>query len=101
MNLTIVVEPPTAATVTGDSLNGNAIPIQLAGSTPLSNQTISYSIVTQPTQGTISQFNATNGTLVYTPNAGAQGTDSFQYVVTMSVSPLRVYQSAGDRDSCT
>jgi len=44
--------------------------------------TLSYSLVTQPSHGTISNFNAAAGTLTYTPSAGFQGTDTFQYQVT-------------------
>ena len=61
---------------------GNPVMIQLLGTSPVSGQAINYSITTQPTQGTLSQLNATTGTVVYTPNSGATGTDSFQYVVT-------------------
>jgi cyclophilin family peptidyl-prolyl cis-trans isomerase len=72
---TTPVPGPTAAPVAQDAPVGGPTTIQLSGSSPLSNQALSYSIVTQPTQGTISQFDATNGTLIYTPNAGAQGTE--------------------------
>ena len=55
--------------------------IQLQGSAANSGQTLTYAITTQPTHGTISNFNATTGTLTYTPNAGYQGNDSFQFTV--------------------
>jgi len=47
----------------------------------LSDFNFSYKILTQPAHGTISQFNPTAGTLVYTPNSSYAGPDSFQYQV--------------------
>jgi cyclophilin family peptidyl-prolyl cis-trans isomerase len=60
--------------------------IQLSKTTTPSNllDTLSdfnFSILTQPAHGTISQFNPTAGTLVYTPNSSYAGPDSFQYQV--------------------
>jgi cyclophilin family peptidyl-prolyl cis-trans isomerase len=43
--------------------------------------TLSYKILTQPTHGTISNFNATAGTLTYTPNTNYFGPDTFTYQV--------------------
>ena len=73
---------PAAAPVAEDDTFGNPVTIQLVGTSPVSGQALTYSISTQPTQGTLSQLNATTGTVIYTPNAGAQGTDTFQYIVT-------------------
>ncbi len=58
--------------------------IQLSGDPANAGQTLTYNIVSQPTNGTISQFNSSTGTLVYTPNPGFQGADSFQFTVTNS-----------------
>jgi cyclophilin family peptidyl-prolyl cis-trans isomerase len=44
--------------------------------------TLSYSLVSQPADGTVSNFNASTGTLTYTPKPGFVGTDTFQYQVT-------------------
>jgi cyclophilin family peptidyl-prolyl cis-trans isomerase len=76
--------PPTAAAVTQTVQDGGATTIQLTGNdqNPGSNQGLSYALTSQPTKGSVSQFNATTGTFVYTPTAGATGTDSFQYAVT-------------------
>src|SRR5271157_5748384 len=46
--------------------------------------TLSYTIVTQPAHGTVSQFNPATGSLVYTPDPGYYGPDSFQYLVQAS-----------------
>jgi len=43
---------------------------------------VSYTPVSLPTGGTISNFDASTGSFTYAPNAGFTGTDSFQYVVT-------------------
>jgi len=42
---------------------------------------LTYSIVSNPTSGTITNFNATTGTFTYTTTLGAPGTDSFTYQV--------------------
>jgi cyclophilin family peptidyl-prolyl cis-trans isomerase len=62
---------PTTITLSGQSGYPST-------STP---STLSYSLVSQPSHGTISNFNATTGTLTYTPNPTFQGTDTFQYQV--------------------
>ncbi len=43
--------------------------------------TPSYTILSQPIHGTISDFNSATGTLVYTPAPGYYGPDSFQWLV--------------------
>lgn len=42
----------------------------------------SYAIVTQPQHGTLSNFNATAGTVDYTPNPNYTGPDTFSYQAT-------------------
>jgi cyclophilin family peptidyl-prolyl cis-trans isomerase len=84
---TSAVQLPTAAAISTSSQFGNPVTIQLQGTPATPNQLITYGITTQPTKGTISQFNATTGTLVYTPNPGQQGSDTFQYAVTNNGPP--------------
>jgi cyclophilin family peptidyl-prolyl cis-trans isomerase len=56
--------------------------IQLQGSTAnAASATLTYAITTQPTHGTLSTPTST-GSVTYTPNAGYQGPDSFQFTVT-------------------
>ena len=57
--------------------------IQLQSTPPatIADFTTSYQLVSQPAHGTISQFNPTAGTLVYTPNTNYTGFDTFQYQV--------------------
>jgi cyclophilin family peptidyl-prolyl cis-trans isomerase len=44
--------------------------------------TLTYQLVSQPTHGTITNFNASTGTFTYTPNNNFRGADTFQYTVT-------------------
>ena len=72
---------PSVGTVAEDA-SGQ---IQLNGQsgypgTPAS--TLTYSLVGQPSHGTISNFNPSTGTFTYTPTPGFLGTDSLQYQVT-------------------
>ncbi|HEX3448213.1 MAG TPA: Ig-like domain-containing protein, partial [Isosphaeraceae bacterium] len=60
----------TATQVQLHGVNGNP-----AGST----STLSYSLLTQPTHGTVSNFNPSTGTLTYTPDQGFVGTDTLTY----------------------
>ena len=80
-----IAQPQTVAVPT---LGGTTI--QLAGSNPNTTETtgLTYALVTQPTNGTVSNFNAATGTLTYTPNAGYLGADSLQYTVTDPTSGL-------------
>src|SRR5262249_26812565 len=72
VTMTVASTIPTTITLSGQSGFPSA-------STP---STLSYSLVSQPSHGTISNFNATAGTFTYTPNPAFQGTDTFQYQVT-------------------
>ena len=86
-NSTTPVQLKPIANPIETTANGLApVKIQLAGQNPnpSSSQTLSFSIVSQPSHGTISQFNAQTGTLVYTPQPGFNNLDSFQYAVTAS-----------------
>jgi cyclophilin family peptidyl-prolyl cis-trans isomerase len=61
-------------------------PVQLAGTSGYPDTsmpgTLSYTILTQPKHGTVTNFNATTGALTYTPNPGFVGTDTLTYQVT-------------------
>jgi len=96
-SFTVTVGPyagPTTPTINfrpfAANINAATTNVQLLGTsgypnttalTP-TNSTLKYSIVSNPGNGTISQFSTTTGTLVYTPNPGFVGTDSLQYEVT-------------------
>jgi cyclophilin family peptidyl-prolyl cis-trans isomerase len=78
-------KPYANTTVSGGSSN-TAQKIQLAGQNTYPDTSVSvpltYSLVSSPQDGTISDFNASTGTFTYTPNVGFSGTDTFQYRVT-------------------
>ncbi len=46
--------------------------------------TLTYQLLSQPAHGTVSQFNSSTGALLYTPNPGYTGPDTFQYDVSAS-----------------
>jgi cyclophilin family peptidyl-prolyl cis-trans isomerase len=80
---------PVSATTGADG----AVTIQLDGMigypTPSSTQpTGSFVIVTAPGHGQLSQFNALSGTLVYTPDPGFGGVDSFQFEYQATEAPI-------------
>ncbi|HYG78294.1 MAG TPA: autotransporter-associated beta strand repeat-containing protein [Planctomycetota bacterium] len=89
-----------AATVTVSVANSNSAPvanaqtlvsgfekplvITLSGNDgdPEVVQVLTYTIVTQPANGTLSSINQSTGAVTYTPNAGFTGADSFTFTVT-------------------
>ena len=88
---------PLADPVSAAVANGSSTNVALVGHDgyPDTNYpgTLSYSLVSQPSHGTISQFNATTGTFVYTPQAGYSGPDSIQYAVKENGPPPPIGQS--------
>ncbi len=82
---TVTVGSYTGPTDTVTSSVGFNAPqsVQLTSTTPatIAGSTITYQLYSQPAHGTISQFDPTTGTLVYTPNSGYSGADTFQYQV--------------------
>ncbi len=77
---------PFASPVTVTTSENQAGSVHLAGQSgypdPSQPGTLSYTILTQPAHGTLSQFDAATGRLVYTPDPDYSGTDSFEYQVT-------------------
>jgi cyclophilin family peptidyl-prolyl cis-trans isomerase len=63
-----------------------ATKIQLRGQSgypdPSRPGTLTYTIVSPPTHGTITNFNPTLGTFTYTPDTGFKGVDTLKYQVT-------------------
>ncbi len=76
---------PFANPTTATTNENHPTTIQLAGQSGYPDSTtpgtLSYTIVAQPAHGTIGQFNPATGSLVYTPDPGYYGPDSFQYLV--------------------
>jgi cyclophilin family peptidyl-prolyl cis-trans isomerase len=77
---------PFATAVTASASAGTPQTIQLTGKSGYPDSTtpgtLSYSLVSQPSDGTVSNFNSSTGTFTYTPNNNFTGTDTFQYEVT-------------------
>jgi VCBS repeat-containing protein len=75
-------DAPTAAndsfTVSEDSAG---VTRTLPAGSDVDVETLSYAIVANPTKGTISNFNSSNGSYTYTPAANYDGADSFTYRV--------------------
>ena len=76
---------PFASPVAASTQMSTPLSVQLAGQSGYPDSTtpstLTYQLLSQPSHGTISQFNPTTGSLVYTPNPGYYGPDSFQYLV--------------------
>jgi cyclophilin family peptidyl-prolyl cis-trans isomerase len=76
---------PFASPVTAAAQSGVPTQITLAGTSgyPISSlpSTLSYSLVSQPAHGTVTNFDASTGTFTYTPAKNYIGTDTFQYEV--------------------
>jgi cyclophilin family peptidyl-prolyl cis-trans isomerase len=57
------------------------VQLQANSANPQGNPTLTYALVSQPAHGTISNFNAQNGTLTYSPAPGYLGPDQFSFNV--------------------
>ncbi|GAB4133007.1 MAG: hypothetical protein Fur0046_03380 [Cyanobacteria bacterium J069] len=66
LNVTTNEDTPASGTLLGLDVDGD---------------TLTYEIVTAPTKGTVTITNSTTGAFTYTPNANANGPDSFTYRV--------------------
>jgi RHS repeat-associated protein len=69
-------DAPTCSDVSASTQPGQATSVNLSCT---SDATETYHIVSGPQNGTISSFDASAGTLTYTPNSGYTGTDTFTY----------------------
>jgi cyclophilin family peptidyl-prolyl cis-trans isomerase len=88
---------PFAVPATWSTAEGQPVEIKLGGYSGYPgkfDQMFSLTLVSQPSHGTISQFNGLFGTLVYTPDPGFTGTDSFQYAVQAWGTGMRLPQLA-------
>ncbi len=76
--------PPVATPASVSTSEATPVDVQLVGNTgnPASSQTLTFEIVTPPSHGTVTGFDAQTGKLTYTPNPGYQGVDTLQYRVT-------------------
>ena len=76
---TVTVNVNTKPAVAGSSYETSDIVAISGGVTgsDIEGDALTYAIATQPTKGTLSGFDANNGTFTYTPNANEDGADSF------------------------
>jgi cyclophilin family peptidyl-prolyl cis-trans isomerase len=82
---TVNFKPYVSNVVTGSSIGFAHIQLEGQATFPAGPATVSsYSILSGPAHGTISNFDPTTGTLTYTPAAGFAGTDTFTYSATSS-----------------
>ncbi|MGP0066068.1 MAG: peptidylprolyl isomerase [Isosphaeraceae bacterium] len=81
-------KPFANATVAGTSAD-TATTVTLNGASGYPDSTVtptlSYTLLSQPADGTITDFNSSTGTFTYTPNSGFQGTDTLSYDVTQTI----------------
>jgi parallel beta-helix repeat protein len=100
-------QPPTATDAVVSVAEDQSVLITLAGTDP-NGDPLSYSLVSPPQFGTLSGFDPLAHTVVYTPNANFNGTDSFRFgvddgklgtdagTVIVSVLPVNDVPAAGD-----
>ena len=82
VSVTVATGTPTANAQSVTISHNTATAITLMGSdddTP--GLPLTYAISTNPTHGTLSGFNASTGSVTYTPSAGYAGSDSFKFTV--------------------
>lgn len=86
VSITINDTAPTAnAQTVNVGMNSGANTIVLTGSDAASSP-LTYTLGASPSYGTLSDFNAATGTVVYTPNTAFGGQDSFTFTVTNAYS---------------
>ncbi|MFP4598376.1 MAG: Ig-like domain-containing protein [Persicimonas sp.] len=73
--------PPVAGDQTASTLQSSPVDLTLRA-TDEDGDTLSFRLDSQPTHGALSSFDATRGTLTYTPETGFTGSDSFTFSVT-------------------
>jgi cyclophilin family peptidyl-prolyl cis-trans isomerase len=74
--------PPIAIAGTQTVTANQTSTVQLQGDAANTGQTLTFALLSQPTHGTLSNFNAQTGTFSYTPNPNFLGKDSVQFQVT-------------------
>src|SRR5262249_30214530 len=82
-NGAVVNLAPIALNGTTSVTINSPTPVQLRAGTsnPQSSQTLTYPTVTPPSHGVISNFNASTGAFVFTPNPNFAGTDTLTFRV--------------------
>jgi uncharacterized repeat protein (TIGR01451 family) len=78
-----VPPPPTCQPVSTSTPAGQAVTVQL-NCTDSTGAGLNYAIVSGPSHGTLGTINPSTGQVVYTPNSGFSGPDSFTYKASSS-----------------
>ena len=83
VNVTVnpINDPPETNDVITTTNEEQLVAITLDG-TDIDGDDITYTLQTQPVNGTLSNFDANNGTVDYTPNQDFSGDDTFTYIAT-------------------
>ena len=99
--LNVAAGIPTATAQSVSAAFNTAKAITLMGVDPdVPALSLTYSVTTNPTHGSLSGFNASTGTVTYTPTAGYHGADSFTFSVsngtnTSSTATVTISVAAG------
>jgi VCBS repeat-containing protein len=89
VTITPVPDAPIAQNQSITTLEDTVYTGTLVGSDP-DGSVLTYSVVAQGTKGTVAITNATTGAFTYTPNANANGSDSFTFKVNDGTSDSNV-----------
>ncbi len=77
---------PYASPVSVSAFENLSTSVQLSGQNTYPDASVkvplTYSLLSDPTHGTVTDFNAATGTFTYTPDPGYTGTDTIDYAVT-------------------
>ena len=83
VKITVADTPSALAQSVSVAQNSTGTSIVLAGKDPL-GQLLTFAVVTNPANGSLSVFNPNTQSVTYTPVAGYTGTDTFTFTVTNS-----------------
>jgi hypothetical protein len=72
--------PPTSSDTSATTGSGTPVSIQLNGG-DTTGATLTYTITGQPSNGTLGPIDQATGTVLYTPDSGFAGSDSFTYEI--------------------
>ena len=76
-----MTDVPTTSAVSASTNEDTAVDITLSGADVDSGDTLTYSVVANPSNGTLGNISGSNNTVTYTPTANWNGTDTFTYKV--------------------
>jgi hypothetical protein len=76
-----ITSTPRAVEVSASTDENKSTDIKLIAIDPDVNDKLTYSIVTEPSRGTLTNIDSASGKLTYTPNKDQSGEDSFSYKV--------------------